>query len=157
PLMTAIAEHVLDTALGLAMASPFGRLCPAFLACLDELPPTTALPTLRTRMANERALGVWFIYAAQTWRQLVICYGEDEARAMFGLTNNIVVFGGGKDIEFYKEVSELVGTTRVPRRSCSLRRGGWGTSFHGDDIPVLRPEEVRQLPDRHALVVAENA
>ena len=72
PLMTAVAEHVLDTALQLANASPWGRLCPPFLACLDELPSTAPLPTLRTRMANERALGSSFIYAAQTWRQLVI-------------------------------------------------------------------------------------
>jgi type IV secretion system protein VirD4 len=157
PLMTAIAEHVLDTALGMAMASPYGRMCPPFLACLDELPSTTPLPTLRTRMANERALGLSFIYAAQTWRQLVICYGEDEARAMFGLTNNIVIFGGGKDGEFYKEVSDLLGTARVSRRSYNLHRGGWGSSFYGDDVPVLRPEEIRQLPDHHALVVAENA
>ena len=108
-------------------------------------------------MANERAFGLSFIYAAQTWRQLVICYGEDEARAMFGLTNNIVIFGGGKDGEFYKEVSDLLGTTRVSRRSYNLHRGGWGSNFYGDDVPVLRPEEIRQLPERHALVVAENA
>lgn len=157
PLMTAVAEHVLDTALSMAMASPYGRLCPPFLACLDELPSTTPLPTLRTRMANERALGLSFIYAAQTWRQLVICYGEDEARAMFGLTNNIVVFGGGKDGQFYKEISDLIGTARVSRRSYNVQRGAWGSSFYGDDVPVLRPEEIRQLPERQALVVAENA
>jgi len=149
PLLTAIAEHVLDTALKMAMTSPYGRLCPSFLACLDELPSTTPLPTLRTRMANERALGLSFLYAAQTWRQLVICYGEDEARTIFGLTNNIVVFGGGKDVEFYREVSELVGTTRVSRRSYNRGRGGWGSSVHGEDVPILRPEEIRQLPDRH--------
>jgi type IV secretory pathway TraG/TraD family ATPase VirD4 len=157
PLMTAIAEHLLDTTLRLAMTSPYGRMCPAFLACLDELPSTTPLPTLRTRIANERALGLSFLYAAQTWRQLVICYGEDEARAMFGLTNNIVVFGGGKDVAFYKEISDLVGTTRVTRRGYNHARGGWGSSLYGEDAPILRPEEIRQLPDRHALVVAENA
>ena len=54
PLMTAVAEHVLDTALLLANQSPWGRLCPPLLACLDELPSTAPLPTLRTRMANER-------------------------------------------------------------------------------------------------------
>ena len=27
----------------------------------------------------------------------------------------------------------------------------------GDDMLILRPEEVRQLPERHALIVAENA
>ena len=157
PLMTALAEHVLDTALGLANQSPWGRLCPSFLACLDELPSTTPLPTLRTRMANERALGISFIYAAQTWRQLVICYGEDEARTLFGLTNNVVVFGGGKDGHFYREISDLVGTTRVTRTSYNTGRGGSGRTTAGEDTPILRPEEIRQLPEGKALVIAENA
>ncbi|WP_295701587.1 TraM recognition domain-containing protein, partial [Lapillicoccus sp.] len=76
PLMTAVAEHVLDTALQLAQASPWGRLCPPMLACLDELPSTAPLPTLRTRMANERALGISFIWAAQTRPQLSAILGE---------------------------------------------------------------------------------
>ncbi len=157
PLMTAIAEHVLDTALGVATASPSGRLCPSFLACLDELPSTAPLPTLRTRMANERALGLSFIYAAQTWRQLVICYGEDEARALFGLTNVIAVFGGGKDVIFNKELSELIGTSRVSRTTYNRGRNSAGTSYAGADEPILRPEEIRLLPERQALVIADNA
>lgn len=157
PLMTAVAEDVLDSALRVATRSLHGRLCPTFLACLDELPSTAPLPTLRTRMANERALGLSFIYAAQTWRQLVICYGEDEARAMFGLTNNIVVFGGGKDGHFYREISELIGTARVARTTYSRGPSGWGKTTMGEDVPILRPEEIRQLPDRRALVVSENA
>jgi hypothetical protein len=39
------------------------------VACLDELPSTAPLSTLRTRMANERARCL-LIYAVQTWRQL---------------------------------------------------------------------------------------
>jgi type IV secretion system protein VirD4 len=108
-------------------------------------------------MANERALGISFIYAAQTWRQLVICYGEDEARTLFGLTNNIVVFGGGKDGHFYREISDLMGTTRVTRTSYNTGRGGSGRTMAGQDVPVLRPEEIRQLPEGRALVIAENA
>jgi len=157
PLLTAIAEHVLDTVLAVATVSPFGRVCPSFLACLDELPSTAPLPTLRTRMANERALGLSFIYAAQTWRQLVICYGEDEARALFGLTNVIAVFGGGKDGIFNRELSELLGTSRVSRTTYNRGRGNAGTSYSGVDEPILRPEEIRLLPERHALVIAENA
>lgn len=157
PLMTAVAEHVLDTALWAATTSQHGKLAPSFLACLDELPSTTPLPTLRTRMANERALGLSFIYAAQTWRQMVVCYGEDEARSLFGLTNNIVVFGGGKDIHFYKEISDLLGTTRIARQTLTDGPGGMGTSLAVEDVPVLRPEQIRLLPERQALVVAENA
>jgi len=155
PLMTALAEHVLDTALSLANQSDWGRLCPPMLACLDELPSTAPLPTLRTRMANERALGISFIYAAQAWRQLAAIFGEQEARALFGLSNVLVIFGGSKDVAFNQEVSDLLGTTRVRRTTWQGGSRG-GRTISGEDIPILRPEEIRQLPDRHALVVAEN-
>jgi len=154
PLMTALAEHILDTALILANASEWGRLCPPMLACLDELPSTAPLPTLRTRMANERALGISFVYAAQTWRQLTAIFGQDEAQALFGLTNVMVVFGGSKDVQFNRDISDLTGTVRVARSSWNTARGGRNIS--ADDIPVLRPEEVRQLPEGQALVIAEN-
>ena len=155
PLMTALTEHILDTALKLANDSPWGRLCPPMLACLDELPSTAPLPTLRTRMANERALGISIIYATQTWRQLAALFGDTEARAIFGLTNVLALFGGSKDVTFNKEVSDLVGTTRVARTTWQLGNRG-GRSASGDDMLILRPEEIRQLPERHALIVAEN-
>lgn len=156
PLMTAVAEHVLDTSLQLANSSPWGgRLCPPLLACLDELPSTAPLPTLRTRMANERALGLSFIYAAQTRAQLTSLFGEQEARALLGLTNVLVMFGGSKDVAFNQEISDLLGTVRVARTSYQTGTMA-GCTTSGDDIPVLRPEEVRQLPERQALVIAEN-
>jgi type IV secretion system protein VirD4 len=91
-LMTAVAEYVLDAGGRLG----WGRLCPPMLACLDELPSTAPLPTLRTRMANKRTPGISFIYAAQTWRLQAAGFGEQEARALFGLTNVLVMFGGSK-------------------------------------------------------------
>src|SRR3954467_6329930 len=157
PLMTAVAEHVLDTALRAANRSPHGRLTPCFLACLDELPSTTPLPTLRVRMANERALGLSFIYAAQTWKQMVVSYGEDEARSLFGLTNNLVVFGGGKDIHFYRELSDLLDDVRISRHTVPDGPGGVGTSRSGEDVRVLRPGDIRRIPQRRALVVAGTA
>jgi hypothetical protein len=154
PLMTAVAEHVLDTALWAAATSPHGRLCPTFLACLDELPSTTPLPTLRVRMANERALGLSFIYASQTWKQMVVSYGEDEARSLFGLTNNLVIFGGGKDIHFYRELSDLIDDVRITRQTVSDGPGGFGTSRTSEDARILRPGDIRRLPERHALIIA---
>ena len=158
PLMTAVAEHVLDTGLLLANTSPWGgRLCPPLVSVLDELPSTAPLPTLRTRMANERALGLSFIWAAQTRPQLTSIFGEHEARALLGLTNALVMFGGSKDVAFNQEISDLLGTVRVGR--VTHNTGGFhggGRSYSGDDIPIMRPEEVRQLPERQALVIAEN-
>ena len=130
-------------------------MCPPMLACLDELPSTAPLPTLRTRMANERALGVSFIYAAQTWRQLAAVFGEQEARALFGLTNVLVMFGGSKDSAFNQEISDLVGQTRVSRSNWQTGAMA-GRTFSGEDIAIIRPEEIRRLQERHALVIAEN-
>ena len=157
PLMTAIAEHVLDTALWMATTSPHGRLTPSFLACLDELPSTTPLPTLRVRMANERALGLSFIYASQTWKQMVVSYGEDEARSLFGLTNNLVVFGSGKDVHFYRELSDLIDDVRTSRQTVTDGPGGVGTSRAGEWEKVMRPGDIRRIPQRQALVIAGSA
>ena len=154
PLMTAVAEHVLDTALALATRSPWGRLCPPMLACLDELPSTAPLPTLQTRMANERALGISFIWAAQTRAQLTQIFGEHQARAVLGLTNTLVLFGGSKDVAFNQEISDLLGPVRVARTTWQSGRSH--RSVTGEDIPILTGAEVRQLTERHALVVAEN-
>ena len=98
-----------------------GRLCPPLLACLDELPSTAPLPTLRTRMANERALGISFIWAAQTRAQLTQIFGEHEARALLGLTNTLVMFGGSKDVAFNQEISDLLGPVRVARTTYQHR------------------------------------
>ena len=159
PLMTAVTEHILDTAKQMGETSPHGRLCPPFLACLDELPSTAPIPTLATRMANERALGLSFILAAQTWRQFVVCYGEDEARTVLGLSNNLVSFGGGKDIRFYQELSDLLGSTTHTEIRYSRRGQDWfgamDRSYDQRRVPILEPAELRQIEDRKALVLAE--
>jgi len=155
PLMTAVAEHVLDTALSLANRSPHGRLCPPMVAVLDELPSTAPLPTLRTRMANERGLGLAFIYAAQTWRQLAAIFGEQEARALLGLTNVLAMFGGSKDVSFNQEIADLLGHVRITRSNWQ-RSAMAGRTVSAEDIPILTGAEIRQLPERHALVIAEN-
>ena len=140
----------------LAHTSPWGgRLCPPLLACLDELPSTAPLPTLRTRMANERALGLSFIWAAQT-RPAHRALRRARARALLGLTNVLVMFGGSKDVAFNQEISDLLGTVRIGRVTPFHRRPRRSRNYSGDDIPIMRPEEVRQLPERRALVIAEN-
>ncbi|MBT9257718.1 TraM recognition domain-containing protein [Phycicoccus sp. KQZ13P-1] len=155
PLMTAFTEHVLDTALEVANTTPWGRLCPPFHAILDELPSTAPLPTLRTRMANERALGISFLWAAQAWPQLAAVFGEQEARTLVSLTNNLIVFGGSKDVAFNREISDLLGEVRISRTSWQSGRMG-GRQHSADDIAILTGAEIRQIKERHALVLSEN-
>jgi type IV secretion system protein VirD4 len=101
------------------------------------------------------ALGLSFVYAAQTWRHLAAIFGEQYARALFALTNVLVGFVGSKDPQFNREAADLIGTARVTRSSSQTGTMA-GRTASGDDIDILRPEEVRRLPERQALVIAEN-
>jgi type IV secretion system protein VirD4 len=155
PYLTALTEYILDTAREVAHDSEFGRLAPPMLACLDELPSTAPIPTLRSRMANDRALGICYLLATQTRAQLDDTFGPKEARAIVALANVQVTFGGSTDPEFNKQIAELAGTARVPRETWSTRGGGGGSQISGEDMPVIKPDEVRLIPDRHVIVIAE--
>jgi type IV secretion system protein VirD4 len=74
---------------------------------------------------------------------------------LFGLTNVLVMFGGSKDGTFNQEISDLVGQVRVMRRTWQTGAMA-GRTFSGEDIAIPRPEEIRRLKERQALVLAEN-
>jgi type IV secretion system protein VirD4 len=67
----------------------------------------------------------------------------------------LVMFGGSKDGAFNQEISDLVGQTRVSRTTWQTGTMA-GRTFSGEDITILRPEEIRRLQERRALVIAEN-
>jgi type IV secretion system protein VirD4 len=100
-------------------------------------------------------LGISFIWAAQTRPQLSAIFGDQEARTLLGLTNNLVLFGGSKDVAFNQEISDLLGPVRISRTSWQTGQMG-GRTTTAEDIPILTGAEVRQLKERHALVVSEN-
>jgi type IV secretion system protein VirD4 len=65
------------------------------------------------------------------------------------------MFGGSKDGAFNQEISDLVGQVRVTRRTWQTGTMA-GCTLSGEDIAILRPEEIRQLREQQALVLAEN-
>lgn len=65
------------------------------------------------------------------------------------------MFGGSKDGAFNQEISDLAGQVRVARRTWQTGAMA-GRTFFGEDIPILRPEEIRRLKERQALILAEN-
>ena len=75
---------------------------------------------------------------------------------MIGLTNNLVVFGGSKDVRFNQELSDLMGDVRVARHSWQSGTMA-GRSTQGDDIAVMTGSEIRELDEGTVLILAENA
>ena len=102
--MTAIAEQVLDPAL--LLASRWGwagcahQCWPVWMSCPRPRRCRRCGPGWPT---NEHLVSP--LYAAQAWRQLAAVFGEQHARALFGLTNVLVMFGGSKDGAFNQEIS----------------------------------------------------
>ncbi|UUZ61842.1 TraG/TraD/VirD4 family protein [Nocardioides sp. B-3] len=70
-----------------------------------------------------------------------------------------MVFGGGKDIRFYQELSDLIGsTTHTETRYSSWSREWFGVmdrSFDQRRVPILEPAELRRIEQRKAPVLAE--
>lgn len=157
PLMTALTEHVLDTALDVAHRSPFGRLTPGFHAFLDELPSTAPIPTLASHMANDRALGLSFSLYMQNPRQGVRIFGRDGWQEVWDLINCKVIFGGLSDVEFARDVVALLDQVAVTRRTTQrtgLFDGGVGSDSIGTErIDVLTVGELRKIPEGQALVL----
>ncbi|OKK02391.1 conjugal transfer protein TraG [Streptomyces sp. CB03234] len=159
PLTTAIAEDLLDVAEAHAVASPAGRLDPPLLAALDEAPNIAPIPSLRQRVADGRGRGVTVIYGLQGWASARARFGEDTANELASFTNHVVVFGGAKDPVFLKDMSDLCGQVereRTTKTTTGGDRGGHSTATHMALEPVLRGDEIRSLPEGHALVLADN-
>ena len=66
-----------------------------------------------------------------------------------------MLFGGSKDVAFNKEISDLLGQVRVARTNYNSGRTG-GRQVSGEDIAILTAAELRQLKERHVLLLAEN-
>ncbi|GAA3083003.1 type IV secretory system conjugative DNA transfer family protein [Streptomyces rectiviolaceus] len=159
PLTTAIAEDLLDVAEAHAIAAPAGRLDPPLLAALDEAPNIAPIPSLRQRVADGRGRGITVIYGLQGWASARARFGEDTANELASFTNHVVVFGGAKDPLFLKDMSDLCGQVereRTTKTTTGGDRGGHSTATHMALEPVLRGDEIRALPEGHALVLADN-
>ncbi|ARF73768.1 conjugal transfer protein TraG [Kitasatospora albolonga] len=159
PLTTALAEDLLDQAEAHALASPAGRLDPALLAGLDEAPNIAPIPSLRQRVADGRGRGITVVYGLQAWASARARFGEDTAKELAAFTNNVVVFSGDKDPDFLKDMSDLCGQVErehTTKTTSGGDRGGHSTATHMALEPVLRGDEIRRLPEGHALVLADN-
>ncbi|MFC9233647.1 type IV secretory system conjugative DNA transfer family protein [Streptomyces decoyicus] len=122
PIVTAIAEDVLDRAEKLAYLKPARRLDPPLLAALDEAANISPLPSLRQRVADGRGRGLCVMYFLQSWASAVARFGKGDAAELAGYTNNLLVFGGGKDPEFLRDVEQLCGKRDVLKTSTSSGR-----------------------------------
>lgn len=159
PLTTALTEDLLDLAETHALTSPAVRLDPPLLGALDEAPNIAPIPSLRQRVADGRGRGITIVYGLQGWASARARFGDDVADELAAFTNHVIVFGGAKDPAFLKDMSDLCGQTerlRTTRTTTTGSQGGESTATHTALEAVLRADEIKALPEGHALLLADN-
>lgn len=136
-----------------------GRMDPPLALFLDEAPQITPLP-LPQWTADAGGRSVFIMIAIQAWSQLADRWGSDGANTIKTNANVKLIFQGATVQRDLEEIALLTGYRRVEHRSQqdNPRNGPLGGGNRSiTEEPLLRPGDVRTLPDWHALVIHRGA
>ena len=159
PLSTMLLNEVLSAAKRVAALSPTGRLDPPLRIVGDEIANVAPVPKLPGYLSNSRGFGLQWWLAFQSMAQILACWGEAGGRALMANLNLSMILGGLQDEQALERFSLLVGNADVLQVSANIDAGNTvsGHSMSTNDMRVLPPEKIRQLPIGQALVIYRNA
>ncbi|MDE6028738.1 MAG: type IV secretory system conjugative DNA transfer family protein [Clostridiales bacterium] len=119
---------------------------------MDEFGNLPKFPNIRKIMAVGASRKIFMLPIIQSFAQLDVIYGKDEA-AIIRDNSNIKIFIGSNDNTTIKEVSELCGKTK--QRRISFGDGSDTAHFNvntsAESVPLIYPSELEHLnspPDR---------
>jgi type IV secretory pathway TraG/TraD family ATPase VirD4 len=142
PLFAAMTSELHYVATQIGQASPGGRLDPPLLMALDEVTQICPVP-LPFWLADSGGKGVQIIPVVHGEAQLRSRWGDDGAQVVMDTCGTKVWLPGITDPKTLKMASELCGQAGY------RLKGQEHESMHD----VMAPDMIRQLPERHALVV----
>jgi type IV secretory pathway TraG/TraD family ATPase VirD4 len=156
PLLTALTEHVFNTAQRIAAASPGGRLPVPLAMPLDEVANITPVPLDRWA-ADSRGWGITVIPVVQSLAQFATTWGHDRADVIWeNLPTKIILPGVASESDL-KTLAFLAGTRHVPRETESQhpeRDKGWRASSRVHERePVINGHTIYAMPRWHAYIL----
>lgn len=159
PLTTMLLDDVYTAAKRAAARSMSGFVDPPLRVVGDELANVAPLPMLPGLLSDSRGSGIqWFCFF-QSLAQMISRWGNDGANQILANLNAMIVMGGLQDDAALERFSKLVGAQELPTVSTTLGDGNVASSRNVSmtERTLLRPEQIRQLPDGKALLVYRNA
>lgn len=159
PLTTMLLNEVVSAAKAAAAQSMTGRLDPVLRIVGDEIANVAPLPKLAGYLSDSRGSGIQWLLAFQSVAQVFARWGNEVGEQLLSSVNASMILGGLQDTEALERFSALVGKADLRQVSSTLDRDTL-TASHTVSVTereVLRPEEIRQLPDGRALLVYRNA
>ena len=159
PLTTMLLNEVVSAAKAAAAQSMTGRLDPVLRIVGDEIANVAPLPKLAGYLSDSRGSGIQWLLAFQSVAQVFARWGNEIGEQLLSSVNASMVLGGLQDTEALERFSTLVGKADLRQVSSTLDRDTFMASHTVSvtEREVLRPEEIRQLPDGRALLVYRNA
>ncbi len=159
PLATMLFQEVVDAIKAYAPFTRYGRLDPPMRIVGDEIAniaPIDKLPEMSTEL---RKLGVQIILAFQAEEQLQTRWGAERGRLLLQQMAAEVVLPGVKSTDTLNRYSDLAGTVDVLERTINRdadgERSGDGAQLQ--ERKILRPDEIRRMPDGQGLLIWRNA
>jgi type IV secretion system protein VirD4 len=151
PLFLALLGEVVDRAYERATLAG-GRLERPLLLCLDEAGNVAPLPNLAEIASTAPSHNIQLVTIFHDLAQARSRYGQ-QAETVVNSHRARMLLPGVADLETLRYFAGLVGEEETRDRTHTSGSGGTTRSTSRRRRPLIAPEALRQLPERHALLL----
>ncbi|WP_246011311.1 type IV secretory system conjugative DNA transfer family protein [Nocardia mexicana] len=154
PLVSALLEAVLDTAVRRAQNSPDFILPVPLLAVLDDAANVLTWRDFPQLSSYYGAYGIGLMTMLQSWVQGVRCWGPTGMNELWSAATIKVIGGGTDDVSFLRDRMDGIGSHDVESRGVGLAASGPSYSTSMGTANTLGVSELRSLPRERAVLFA---
>lgn len=160
PLLSALTSYIYEEVKKAALLTGVdGRLDPPFGFFLDEVTKITPVP-IHKWASDARAYGIYITACCQAFDQLRERWGDLTVGTILTLYSK-VLFGGIQNADDLDDLVKLLGRREYTLVSTGESESATGKSRSTSRSPkeeqLLKPDQIAQIPDMHAIVVLGNA
>ncbi|MGY4542564.1 type IV secretion system protein VirD4 [Arthrobacter sp. UYNi723] len=156
PLVAMFADFMFRKAQRISQGMPGGRLWPVLTMVLDEAPNVAAIPDMAGALSDSGGRGIRIIGFSQSFAQNRQRWGSEAATAIRGTSSIRLFLPGLEELDELDKIARAAGTTRKERVSTSQGRGGSSRTTSEEERPVIRGNEIQQLPVGEAFMHYSN-
>jgi type IV secretion system protein VirD4 len=156
PLVAMFADFMFRKAQRISQRMPGGRLWPVLTMVLDEAPNVAAIPDMAGALSDSGGRGIRIIGFSQSFAQNRQRWGAEAATAIRGTSSVRLFLPGLEELDELDKIARAAGTTKQQRVSTSQGKGGSSRTTSEEDRPVIRANEIQQLPVGEAFMHYSN-
>lgn len=153
PVITALVESLQSVAMDAGEQKP---LDPVLTIVLDELANVCPLPSAPSLMTDGRGHGIQVAAILQGRKQCEQRFGTEGADTIIRLSSCLLFFGGSRDYDFLRELSNLADKREITRESTTNGPNGTSTSASTQEQDVFTVGRLHALEDGMAVMFYRN-